>query len=185
MPCLVASAVLAMCAPAGQAGLVRVELRVDQTRTDRPISFVMPIDTFGVVSGLDTDAAQTLVSRSAAASLAELRDALEGDARPAVSVPVELRLPAAVERPGIEWDIILFGDRDSDGAWSAGEPYVTAWTGARGSYRLVYIIDPGSDQSAAVAGWNLVEGGLPRTYQPDLARTLVPLNPVLEPVDRS
>ena len=159
-----------------------VSLRVEQPHTDHPASFVLPVDTLGVVRGLGTDDTTTLASVSATAALAELRDALGRDARQAAGAPLELQLRAASEWSGVAWDIVAFGDDDADGAWSAGEPYVVAWTGGRGGYRLVYLSGPDAVHPGAGAGWNLLEGGQPRTYHPDVAEIVVPLNPVEEPV---
>ena len=181
--CLLACASLVMCvAPAEQTARVRVELHVDQTRTDHPASFVLPVDTVAVVRGLGTDDAATLASVSATAALAELRDALGRDARPAASAPLELPLRTAAEWSGVAWDIVVFGDDDADGAWSAGEPYVAAWTGGRGAYRLVYLSEPDAQHPGAGIGWNLLEGGQPRTYHPDPAEIVISLNPIEEPV---
>ena len=159
-----------------------VSLRVEQTRTESPASYTLPVDTLAVVRGLGTDDTTTLASASARSALAELRNALARDARPAASAPLELQLPAAAKWSGVEWDIVAFGDEDADGVWSTGEPYVAAWSGGRGTYRLVYLTEPDAEHPDAGTGWSLLEGGQPRTYHPGLTAIVVPVNPIEEPV---
>jgi len=165
------------------APVLRVELRVTSTLTDTPTSFLMPVDTVAVVAGVGSGDTTTLANASAGDAVAELRLALEGDVLPAVSGPVTLTLPTGTSPDQTEWDIALFADADGDGRWARGESFVTAWTGGVGGYKLIHLADTDELPSGAVAGWNLLEGGAPRTYHA-LGAVVVSLNPLQEPISR-
>lgn len=171
----------AMAPPPAPA--LRVELRVTSTLTDTPASFVIPADTLAAVSGIGTANSTTLASSPAADAVAELRQALDSEVLPAVSSPLTLTLPTDSVPDPTEWDIVLFVDTDRDGRWSRGESFVTAWTGGTGSHRVAYVAAGDELPPGAVAGWNLLEGGAPRTYHP-LDAVVVTLNPLQEPITR-
>lgn len=179
---LAGGAVAAGCqqAPAGAA--VRVALRADRVRTDNPAASLFTGTWLGVVC-LSQRPPTTLAAAAAAGLVDDFRAALATGDLPVQTLPQSLSLPDAADAPdGDPCDVVLFDDADGDGQWAPGEIYVTAWTGGPGGYRVVHLRAPGAAQPGAAPGWNLVEGGLEPAYRPDMANTVVTVNPLLEPV---
>jgi len=123
----------------------------------------------------------TLVSTPAGDLLPPFRAALAGTARPATSPEVALSLPdpSPGEPSGMPFDVLFFNDLNLDGVWQGGEPYVTAWSGGRGGYRL--ILEPAPSGRSR---WVLEEGGAPPTRHPDIGALVVYIDPVRPAVER-
>ena len=156
-------------------------MRVERTWTDNPASFTVAGDTIGVVH---TAGRQTIATIPASDAVSELLQVLDSSQRPAIGSTFEVDLPGGADQfDGLECDILLFADQDRDREWDQGVPYVSAWTGGLGTYRVVYLSSPDESRPGTEAGWNLVEGGQPRTYQPRTRDTVVYVNPVVEPVE--
>ena len=156
-------------------------MKAEPTRTDNPASFTVLGDTIGVVH---TASQRTIATIPASEVVGELRRALESNQRPAFSSTLEVDLPRGAEQlEELEFDILLFADHDGDREWDQREPYVSAWSGGLGTYRVVYLSSPDESRPGAEAGWNLLEGGQPAAYQPRIRDTVVYVNPVVEPVE--
>ena len=154
---------------------LRVVVEVPTVGAESGASFARA-GTIAVVAGVGSAEPRTVVAVAAREALEALRAALARNPDADARTEVKIVLPAATaDLLDIECDIVLFEDRDGDAAWDTGEPFVTAWTGGRGSYRLVGLDVPGPEAPGAAPGWNLIEGGLPRTYHADLNGTPVSL----------
>ncbi len=99
--------------------------------------------------------------------------------RPIVGDEVRLYVPLPSEDlVGAFLDVVFFADRNANGRLDEGESYASAWTGAKGTYRAVFLAAPRADLIGSGAGWNLCEGGEPVVCTPDLAAQVVIVNPV-------
>ena len=162
---------------------LRVALRVDTVITDTPSSYVQRGDTFSLL-WIESEASLG-PAVSAGRLVEQLVDGLDAGTLPVTTDAVELELAAAPPTSliGAPLDIVLFTDTNRDGTWQAGEPYVTAWSGGRGSYRVVFFESVPADAPGATAGWNVIEGGMPVRYTPPGSQ-IVYLNPLNEPIPR-
>jgi hypothetical protein len=167
------------------APTLRIALRADLVRSDQPTSYLTPGDTFGLVARRPNLPAVILVAVRASDAVAAFRQALDERRLPVTSPIVEIPLPTRPpdQPPGpTEFDIVFFADRNENGTWDEGEPFVVSWTGGRGGYRLAYFADAPRDIAGAVPGWNLIEGGMPPLYHGQPATIVVYLYPVIEPL---
>lgn len=184
----VAMGVLVACANAVQSGpIVRVALRADVARTNSPVSYLAPGDTIALVARSQDASPVTLAAVSATDAVAGFRRALAERRLPATSPIVEIPLPAQPSTrssTGLEFDIFFFADRNRNQVWDDGEPFVTSWTGGRGGYRVAHLFEVPSGARDAVAGWNLLEGGVPPVYHSPPNRTLVYMYALIEPIER-
>ena len=144
---------------------------------DRNTQAVVRGDHLGVVC-FAVDPPATVAAVAAPALVDELRAALGAAGAPATTAPRSLPLPAAVDAAVSDTpcDVVLFDDADGDGGWSRGEGYVTAWSGGRGSVRLVHRTGGGG-------GWRLIEGGSPTVERPLPAGRTVAVDPVVEAIE--
>ena len=167
-----------------------VALRTAQAGTSG--STLLAGDTFAIVR-VDTPEPRTLVALPADDAVREFRRAFTAGAAPAVSPTVEIPLPALASESeseaasildGASLEVVLFQDLDGNGIWSQDEPFVSAWHGGRGSYRLVHIGAPDASRPGAQPGWNLEEGGVPPVYHTDLKGITVFIDPVMRAIER-
>lgn len=169
------------------APAVRVALRADAARTDHPESSLASGSTFAIVARRSQEGAQTLAAVMNPSVPSVFRQQLSEREFPAISPTVEIPLPAqpsdAPPADAMAYDIVLMDDRDQNGAWEEGEPFVASWSGGRGGYRLVYLTQAAARLAGTAPGWNLYEGGMPPAYHAPVGDTIVYLYPVIERVD--
>lgn len=170
------------------APALRVALRADAIRTDQPESYLASGSTFAIVARQSPEGAQTLAAVVNPSVPSVFRQRLADRELPATSPTVEIPLPAGPSDapPGdaVAYDIVLMDDRNGNGAWEEGEPFVASWSGGRGGYRLVYLTEAAARVAAAAPGWNLYEGGVPPAHHAPVGETTVYLYPVIEPVEQ-
>ena len=168
----------------GGGAILRVALRSERGSSERPYSSIVSGDTIAVVH-LRPGEPTTLTAARAATIVEAFRQAWKGKTGPVVSPSIDLALPPPPSRlQCIPFDILFFHDLDRNLRWDDREPYMTAWSGGRGSYRLIYLAARGSETAGARPGWNLLEGGEPPSYHPDLDRFIVYIKPVIEAIER-
>lgn len=183
---LAVSILTAWLTPAGCRGTegaasVDVALEVTRTLTGSPERYLLEGETLAVVH-MEAEEPVTVATRAADGPMAELRRLLEDGEPPVRTGSVRLSLPEpGPELHGRPLEILLFRDDDGDGRWSPGEAYMSAWHGGRGGFRLVFFQEVPEGAAGARPGWNLLEGGHPVRYLPDL-EALVTIDPVTEPV---
>ncbi len=169
------------CAQEPPPGSIRVALGLERARTGDPGAHLVAGRTLGVVC-FEASPPRTVTVADAGAMVDAFRAGLATGELPFVTEPQRLTLPTVPARNGEACDITLFDDVDANGAWAPGESFYSAWSGGRGSYRLVAFLDPHPDLAGAQAGWNLVEGGHPPTYHSVSAEVVV-IEPIVEPIE--
>ena len=174
---LATAVVAAGCAASGAEPAIRVVLHVAHAVGVSPAGTVVRGDHLGVVC-FAVDPPATVAAVAAPALVDELRAALGTAGAPATTAPRSLPLPAAVDAAVSDTpcDVVLFDDADGDGGWSRGEGYVTAWSGGRGSVRIVH-------RTGGDGGWRLIEGGSPPVERPLPAGRTVAVDPVVEAIE--
>lgn len=160
---------------------ITVILSTNQMPTHPAASEVFPRGAIGIVC-FPPEGAPTTVIAADARQLIERVDQAQREATPRPPSPsLILALPGSPPAPPSHpCDVVLFDDENDNGRVDARERYVTAWSGGRQSYRLLYVTDP-TDHFGAKPGWNLIEGGFPTTVHPEFGDIRVPITPVLAP----
>lgn len=152
---------VAACGSPAAGGTLHVVLVVEAGE-GAPGVWLFEGDTVGLVD-LAAEPPATRVGARTGERLEQLRSTLTA-AGGVAAEPLAMPLPAVPEG-GAELDIRFFRDLDGDVAWDEGEPYVSAWDGGRGGFRLVSG-DASPTDSPPPAGWLLLEGGDPPRVGP-------------------
>ena len=162
---------------------VSVALFTERGLADGPASTLFEGTSIGIVCFVPGEAPRTLDVVAADEILETFRALLTRSQGPVESPALHVTPTAgSSDRNGQPCDVVLFDDQDQNGRLDSGESYISAWTGGRNSYRLLYVNDPGPDRPGAGRGWNVVEGGFPHTYDPDIGNRRILIDPVIRAV---
>ena len=180
---LVLSAGPAYLAQDAGSAKVAVTLLTERTLTDNPVSSLIEATSIGIICLSSGRPPATLAVVPADEIVEPFKEALVRNVSPIESPTLTITLPAGSDDiAGHPCDVVLFDDGDRNGRFDLGERYISAWTGGRSGYRVVYLAEPGPDHPGAEPGWNLIQGGFPLTYHPDLDDVRVVIYPVVEPI---
>ena len=170
-----------------QVGAQSIVVGLATERADNPLSSVIPANMVGVVCFVADQPGVTLTAVPGDKILEPFTEllAVGGSHVESPTLVVDLPTQSGVsDIDGQPCDIVLFDDANGNGRLDDRETYISAWNGGADSYRLVYLTAPASDRIGAGPGWNLVRGGFPVTYQSDLTKVIILVDPVVGPVPR-
>ena len=164
-----------------QVGAQSIVVGLATERAGDPLSSVIPANMVGIVCFVAHRAVVTLTAVAVDKILEPFTEqlALGGFHVESSTLVIDLPTQSGVtDIDGQPCDIVLFDDANGNGRLEDRETYMSAWNGGADSYRVMHLTEPTHDRIGAGPGWNLVRGGFPVTYQSDLTKVIVLIDPV-------